>query len=171
MKGAQAAPRDLQQAHHSQFKVQTRAQEMNAHCPASAPSPSSCYKGHDDLKSEVFQAISSRLHWFYFCNAHLDCFSGPSSILCHTALPIQGVKFSNQCIYIRGPTDLCFPIIAGQNHCWKPLQRIPRRQLMPRVCCSAEQQQVQAGLCQEIPSAGGSMGRHFVWAAKISHVE
>ena len=45
---------------------------------------------------------------------------------------------------------------------------------MLRFCCSSEQQQlqqVQAGLCQEILSAGRSRGRYLLWDAKISHEE
>lgn len=146
------------------------------HCLASAPSSSSCYKGHDDLKSEVFQAITvcflSHLQRFYFCNVHLDCFSGPSSIPCDTALSIWVVRFGNQFIYLfLRFTKTLFSCHGRTQHLLETFAAHPRRQLVPRFCCSPEQQQVQAGLCQEIPSAGSSPGRHFFWAAEISHKE
>ena len=107
MKGARAEPEQLpgvcDKPITSNLKCKSEPMRGTPHCLASAPSSSSCQEGHDDLKSEVFEAITvcflGHLQWFYFCKVNLDCFSGPSSIPCDTALPIWGMRFSNQFIY------------------------------------------------------------------------
>lgn len=175
MKGAGAEPERLSGVcdKYVTNKVQTGARKMSVPLPGLCSQFSLLQKRHDDLKSEVFQAITT-------------CFFKPPALVFTFATHIWTVSLAHHQCRVTQPCPsggagsainylfLGFKNTPVSHHgrtqpLLEALQHVPRRQLRLRVCCWPERRQqlqrVQAGLCWETPT------KVFFWAAEISNEE